>query len=968
MRKSFIISAVFFLLFPFISTSSLEQPGRPEAAIGPPGVKAQVMTAKNLPLEFIPNVGQTDGRVSFYIKGSDRTIYFTPKGMTLALHKETTAVKPGRKELLTGPKERKPSPTESWVVKMDFIGARKDVVPEGLEKSGAVFSYFKGSREDWHTGLPGYRRIIYRDLWPGVDLVYKGDVGRLKYEFIVGPGAAPSLIQLGIRGVKGVAVDKEGRLVIDTPLEKIIDEWPIVFQEGGAGGKNFVAAGYAVDTTEAGDAVVSFILGDYDRALPLVIDPATLVYCGYIGGSQEDYGNGIAVDGSGCAYITGLTWSSEATFPVGVGPDLAFNGPIDAFVAKVNASGTGLEYCGYIGGSDIDEGYGIAVDSWGNAYVTGYTSSDQTSFPAVVGPDLTYNGDCDAFVARVNAWGTGLIYCGYIGGWGLEIARDIAVDSWGNAYVTGYTSSDQTSFPVVVGPDLTFNGGDNDAFVAKVNASGTGLGLCGYIGGSSNDPGDGIAIDISGRAYITGTTASTETTFPVRVGPDLTHNGGFDVFVARVNADGKELDYCGYFGGSSHDRSFRLAVDGSGSAYITGWTVSTETTFPVVVGPDLTFNGGTYDAFVAKVNSSGTGLVFCGYVGGSDYDAGYGIAVDGSGSAYITGRTTSTETTFPVGVGPDLTFNGDNDAFVAKVNASGTGLVFCGYIGGSSADYGCGIAVDGLGNAFVTGATYSDQTSFPAVVGPDLTFNNDYNDYKRDAFVAKISSTFALEKFADISVSKSVNNIRPYTGDEVAFTVSATNLGPDVATGLTLRDALPAGLTFVSASTTQGTYDPAAGLWNVGGLGNSVAAWLTLRAAVAQEGTLTNTAAVKALNETDRDTHNNTASASLTAEHRIYAPSNFQVQRLDNDLIFSKEYINRLSWAANPLNRSVIVQYRLYRKIKGREDSWFALYKLFDGSVTTFDDRGLRVDEKFTYRITSVSASGRESDPIEAGN
>jgi hypothetical protein len=212
--------------------------------------------------------------------------------------------------------------------------------------------------------------------------------------------------------------------------------------------------------------------------------------------------------------------------------------------------------------------------------------------------------------------------------------------------------------------------------VAKVNASGTALVYCGYIGGSSDEVGSGIALDGSGNAYVTGYTVSTEATFPVKVGPDLTWNGGNDVFVAKVNATGTALVYCGYIGGSSGDIASAIAVDGSGNAYVIGWTPSTEATFPVKIGPDLTYNGGGSDTFVAMVNASGTALVYCGYIGGSTgYDEGLDIAVDGSGNAYVIGLTESTETTFPVKVGPDLTFNGgSNDGFVAKIS-EGTGVL-----------------------------------------------------------------------------------------------------------------------------------------------------------------------------------------------------------------------------------------------------------------------------------------------------
>ena len=318
------------------------------------------------------------------------------------------------------------------------------------------------------------------------------------------------------------------------------------------------------------------------------------------------------MDSTGNAYVTGFTDSTEATFPVTVGPDLTYNGGVlDAFVAKVNASGAALNYAGYIGGSGSDQGFGIAVDSTGNAYVTGATFSSEATFPVTVGPDLTFNGIFDAFVAKVNPAGTALDYAGYIGGSDGDVGFGIAVDSTGNAYITGEAESSEATFPVTVGPDLTFNG-DFDAFVAKVNASGTALDYAGYIGGSGDDRSYGIAVDSTGNAYVTGRTTSSEGTFPVTVRPDLTFNGDFDAFVAKVNPMGTALLYAGYIGGSRSETLFGgdIAVDSTGNAYVTGGAFSTEGTFPVTVGPDLTFNGGGQfggDAFVAKIGDEPLG-------------------------------------------------------------------------------------------------------------------------------------------------------------------------------------------------------------------------------------------------------------------------------------------------------------------------------------------------------------------------
>jgi hypothetical protein len=673
------------------------------------GSRAAAQGYGRLPLSFIENQGQADARVAFYVQSPSRSLYFTSDGHTLRLT------------------QGKGDDAKAHTIKVELVGAAPERI-ESLERAPGIVSYFKGPKEQWKTAIGTHARIGYVQPWPGIDLAYDGHGGRLESIYTVAPHADPAQIKLRYSGQDSLRLDARGNLVYATSLGEIMESAPVLYQE--IEGKRILVEGRYLLLDET---TVAFAIAHYNPDHTLVIDP-TLAYAGYIGGSGDDVGFGIAVDSAGNAYVTGYTVSTEATFPVSVGPDLTFNGGADVFVAKVNAAGTALVYAGYIGGNGYDQGNAIAVDSAGSAYVTGTTlSTEAMGFPVIVGPRLTHNGYYDAFVAKVNPAGTALVYAGYIGGSGFDLGTGIAVDSAGNAYVTGYTESTEASFPVTGGPDLSYNGGASDAFVAKVNAAGTALVYAGYIGGSREDQGRGIAVDSAGNAYVTGWTDSTEASFPVTVGPDLTFNCcGNDAFVAKVNAAGTALVYAGYIGGSRDDVGYGIAVDSAGNAYVTGWTDSTN--FPVTVGPDLTHNGFA-DAFVAKVNAAGTALVYAGYIGGSDFDQGAGIAVDGAGNAYVIGYTYSTEATFPVTVGPDLTHNGFKDAFVAKVNPAGTALVYAGYIGGSGWDQGTGIAVDSAGNAYVTGYTNSPAASFPVTVGPDLS----YNGGTWDAFVAKIA-------------------------------------------------------------------------------------------------------------------------------------------------------------------------------------------------------------------------------------
>ena len=316
--------------------------------------------------------------------------------------------------------------------------------------------------------------------------------------------------------------------------------------------------------------------------------------------------------------------------------------------------------------------------------MVGDTFSPEASFPAQTGPDLTFNGVRDAFVAKVNPSGTALVYAGYIGGSQFDVGSAVAVDAGGHAYVVGYTGSDEETFLTTAGPDLTFNGGGQDAFIAKVDSSGGALEYAGYIGGAGFEFGRGVAVDAAGRAYITGDTNSQEGSFPVAVGPDLTFNGGGrDAFIASVTSDGTALAYAGYIGGASFDQANAVAVDSAASAHVAGYTASTQDTFPVSGGPDLTFNG-VRDAFVARVDSAGTSLVHASYVGGEGDELGWGIAIDGDGFIYIVGETLSPEDSFPVTVGPDLTFNGLRDAFVAKLDVSGPSISADGIVNAAS--------------------------------------------------------------------------------------------------------------------------------------------------------------------------------------------------------------------------------------------------------------------------------------------
>ncbi len=399
-----------------------------------------------------------------------------------------------------------------------------------------------------------------------------------------------------------------------------------------------------------------------------------------------------------------------------------------------------LIYSTFLGGSSRDEGYAIAVDGEGRAYVTGYTRS--SDFPTTPGAfDPTYNGDNDAFVAKLNAAGSALEYATFLGGSSNDYGYAIAVDGEGRAYVTGYTLS--SDFPTTPGAfDPTYSG-NRDAFVAKLNAAGSALEYATFLGGNGSAIGSAIAVDAEGHAHVTGSTGSSD--FPTTPGAfDPTYNGGYwgDGFVAKLNAAGSAMDYATFLGGSSDDAGHAIAVDTEGCVYVTGYTRSSD--FPTTPGAfDPTYNGGYWgDAFVAKLNAAGSALEYATFLGGSSRDQGYGIAVDGAGRAYVMGYTESSD--FPTTPSAfDPTHNGNGDAFVAKLNAAGSALEYATFLGGSYDDLGSAIVVDGEGRAYVTGHTRSSD--FPTTPG---AFDPTYNGDAGDAFVAKLNAAGSALEYA----------------------------------------------------------------------------------------------------------------------------------------------------------------------------------------------------------------------------
>jgi protocatechuate 3,4-dioxygenase beta subunit len=724
-----------------------------------------------LPLAFVPNAGQTDSRVRYSAQAGGATFYFTPNEAVFAFG------------------ERSSRQARGVVLRLAFLGANPGTRIEGQGLQTGKVNYLIGSDPaSWRTGLPTYGQVVYRDLWPGVDMVFRGDAGRLKYEFVLRPGAKAADISLAYRGAKALSVAQAGHLLIRTPAGTLKDVRPVSYQEVG-GRRVPVESRFVLQPDASHTTAYGFAVGAYDAGRPLVIDPG-LLYSTYLGGNNSDIGARITVDASGNAYVTGETESTN--FPTTAGAfDMTSNGNLDVFVTKLNSTGSALVYSTYLGGSADDRGFAIAIDALGSAYITGETNSN--NFPVTGGAfDTSYNTNGDAFVTRLNPAGSApLMYSTYLGGSSRDEGNGIALDGSGSAYVTGETNSN--TFPITGGAFDTSYNGQGDAFVTKLNPVGSApLLYSTYLGGAQTDIGADIAV-AAGSAHVTGRTNSN--TFPITPGAfDTGHNGGDDAFVTKLNPAGSApLVYSTFLGGSNIDRGFDLALDGASNAFVAGETNSNN--FPTTATAFDTGSNGNLDAFVTKLNAAGSApLFYSTYLGGSAVDGARGIAVDGVGSAYVTGLTASNN--FPTTAGAFDTVRNSDDAFVTKLNAAGSApLSYSTFLGGTSADEGHGIAVDAPDSVYVTGETNS--SNFPTAPNPgafDTTYNTD-----GDAFVTKLHTSAGVPATLTLEPPADTNPI----GTPHTVTATVTDSGGNPVSGVTVRFSVTGAHTTSGSDTTD---------------------------------------------------------------------------------------------------------------------------------------------------------------------
>ncbi|MGH2678633.1 MAG: hypothetical protein ACRDHB_09775, partial [Actinomycetota bacterium] len=677
-------------------------PMRPEAREGLP----------SLPLSFESNLGQTDPGIRFLARGAGYDVALTEGGAVFALGEAA--------------------------VEMDLVGASLSS-PRGVEPLPGTVNYLLSDDPSaWTTGVPTFGEVQYPDVYPGIDLVFRGRPGGgLEYDLVLDPGTDPSLPMLRFRGAQEVSLRPDGDLAIQTASGTLLNGAPRIWQPT-AGGRLGVRGAFQL----AGNAV-RFAVGSHNPALPLVIDPpVSLAYSTFLGGGQSDQANAIAVDAVGSAYVTGETEDGIVDFPTTPGAyDTGQNGDEDVFVAKLSPGGDALVYSTFLGGGGSEQGLGIAVDQAGSAYVTG---AADVGFPTTPGAyDTSHNSFADAFVAKLSPDGSALAYSTFVGSGTTERGHAIAVDLAGSAYITGGTGP---TFPTTPGAYDTVGKGGADVFATKLTPGGDDLAYSTFLGGSDFDQGLGITVDGSGAAYVTGGTRDAVVDFPTTPGAfDTTNNGEDDVFATKLSPGGDALAYSTFLGGSDEDEGFAIAIDTSGAAFLTGFTVDAPTDFPTIPGAFDTSINGADDAFVTKLDPAGSAMAYSTLLGGDaggEGDVGRAVAVDTAGAAHITGSTADAATDFPTTPGAfDTTHNGNADAFVTTIARDGSSLMYSTLLGSDGnlvGDAGRGIAVDGAGATYVAGETQEGSVPFPTTVGAyDTTHNGE-----RDGFVAKLSTMY----------------------------------------------------------------------------------------------------------------------------------------------------------------------------------------------------------------------------------
>ncbi len=676
---------------------------------------------------FTENRGQLKNDAILYYGSTGGALYgFTSGGIIMGFQERTGIPEEG----VQMPSRRSIESFSRDDCRLRYLGFifenGKDAVPSGSDGLPWRSSFFLGrDPSGWRTGVPNYREVVYQDAWEGIDLVYRVGSTGLKYDIVVHPGADPDDIMFRVEGGSGLSLDGKGNVRIGLSGEdgnNILDSGLDVFYQDDTSEK--IGARFRVE----GD-VYSFDIGGHDPSRTYVIDP--FIYCTYLGGKAWDQAWDAFVDDEGHAYIARFTESLD--FPTTDGAfDTSYNGGAwDVYISKLSPSGESLEYSTYFGGSGLDTGVGITVDSLGCAFVSGVT--DSKDLPVTTGAYSTsHTGpDLDNFVLKLGPGGDQLIYSTYLGGSKDDAANKIEVDSGGYAHVVGMTES--YDFPVTDGCyDPDFNEGPADTYVTKLSPDGSSLVFSTYLGGANDDQPYGLDLDYSGCVYIFGETLSRN--FPITPGvvDDFYNGTERETYVTKLSADGGSLIFSTYLGGSGFEQAQGIVVDDDGYIYLAGATASRD--FPIT---PLSFDGshnGYKDVFVVKMNISGDSLVYSTFIGDIYDDVAFGIDVDSRGYVYVTGTTGSWN--YPTTAFPEYRthIGGLTDAFVSKLSSEGNYMVYSSYLGGRGDDVGLDIHCDEVNQVYIVGET--DSTNLNTTRG---ALFEAYNGGTRDIFALKMN-------------------------------------------------------------------------------------------------------------------------------------------------------------------------------------------------------------------------------------
>lgn len=633
---------------------------------------------------LIENGGQLDASVKYYVAGASAAVYVTDDGIVLDTRSAGLRSDPRK----NGEPERTAWQAGGHVVRTRAVGASPNAWFEARDAASDRRHFFLGeSTDDWRLNVRAYSEIVQHDLWPGIDLVYRAEDDRIEVTLAVAPGVDASVIRFAREGADGAhpgLLPSLGGAVID------------------------LASGASAERN----------------------DPSRLAVSTFLGGSSDEIGWSSAVDSDGNVFVVGLTISSQ--FPSTVGAyDPSYNGFGDVFVSKFSSAGS-LLWSSFLGGSstNFDYGYAVAIDGNGQPIVTGYTFS--ADFPTTQGAyDREHHPAADAFVAKLSANGSQLLWSTLLGGDSNDIGYSVALDSAGRPVVAGRTLS--SDFPLTNGVAQPYPAGEEDGFVTKLSADGTTLAWSTYFGGELYDGIEEVALDVEDHPVVFGFTASNF--FPTTPGvEDESWNGGlYDTFVAQFTADGHALGWSRYLGGSEADYGTALSLDASGNVYVAGQTESAD--FPVSAGAyDVSFNGGGADAFVAKLAGANGDLDWGTFLGGTVgyYEIAFGVGVLEDGSVVVAGTTPSAD--FPVTADAfDTSHNGGGDVFLTRVSAGGGALVWSSLLGGTLDDYAYDLALASNQEAWITGSTAS--SGFPTTFG---AYDRVYNGGDSDVFSSRL--------------------------------------------------------------------------------------------------------------------------------------------------------------------------------------------------------------------------------------